>query len=127
MNILPKNLVLATVLGGLIWVIAFIIGAIVLSLGFEQSFISIVLSPVNVLMLLIFFWVYFDRVKMKKLVGEGFLLGVVWLLVNVVLDLLILIPMMKVDYATWFMTIGIKYLAMPVETAALGFVIEQLK
>jgi|GEM_PF-381902 len=66
---------------------------------------------------------YFDSVK-KDYVKEGMVVGVVWAAMNWALDFVVLVPMMKVDTAAYFMSIGIRYLMVPIIAVGMGMVVE---
>ena len=66
---------------------------------------------------------YFDAVK-KDFVLEGFIAGAVWAVMNWVLDFVVLVPMMKVDTPTYFMSIGLRYLMVPIISLGMGMAIE---
>jgi len=69
---------------------------------------------------------YFDCVK-KDYVKEGLVAGFVWAAMNWVLDFVVLVPMMKVDTAAYFMSIGIRYLMVPIIAVGMGMAIENAK
>ena len=69
---------------------------------------------------------YFDSMK-KDYVKEGMVVGVVWAVMNWVLDFVVLVPMMKVDTASYFMSIGIRYLMVPIIAVGMGMAVENGK
>ena len=66
---------------------------------------------------------YFDAVK-KDYVKEGLIVGAVWAVMNWVLDFVVLVPMMKVDTSTYFMSIGLRYLMVPIISVGMAMAIE---
>ena len=66
---------------------------------------------------------YFDCVK-KDYAKEGLVAGVVWAVMNWALDFIVLVPMMKVDTPTYFMSIGMLYISMPIIAVGMGMAIE---
>jgi hypothetical protein len=56
---------------------------------------------------------------------EAWLAGMVWLVLNLVLDLIILIPIAKMSYAEYFNSIGVRYLQIPVICIAAGTLLER--
>jgi len=66
---------------------------------------------------------YFDCIK-KNYVKEGMVVGVVWAVMNWALDFVVLVPMMKVDTTAYFMSIGIRYLVVPIIAVGMGMAIE---
>jgi hypothetical protein len=66
---------------------------------------------------------YFDAVK-KDYVKEGLVVGAVWAAMNWAMDFAVLVPVMKVDTATYFMSIGLRYLMVPIIAAGMGMAAE---
>ncbi|MFA6907261.1 MAG: hypothetical protein WC263_00360 [Candidatus Micrarchaeia archaeon] len=69
---------------------------------------------------------YFDAVK-KDYVKEGLVAGVTWAAMNWALDFVVLVPMMKVDTPAYFMSIGIRYLMVPIIAVGMGMAAENAK
>ncbi len=67
---------------------------------------------------------YFKYVE-SGFVRNGIIVGASWFAINVVLDALILIPIMKTTFAEYFMSIGISYSAIPTISIAMGFLLER--
>jgi hypothetical protein len=53
---------------------------------------------------------------------NGFVLGLYWLVINIVLDLLILVPITKIPVQEYLFDIGLRYLLMPIMSTAMGHV-----
>lgn len=71
----------------------------------------------------IFIIVYFSEVS-KDFVKESIILGVSWLVINLTLDLLILIPISKMTVSDYFIQIGIRYLIIPVMCITVGLALK---
>ncbi len=69
---------------------------------------------------------YFKNIKNDYL-KEGIIVGLVWFGINIVLDLLILIPMSGMSIMGYFMQIGLSYLAIPAMSIAVGTSLENKK
>ena len=54
--------------------------------------------------------------------GTGLVVGVGWLAINLVLDLLILVPLVHMPVALWFYDIGLRYLLLPIVSVGMGAV-----
>ncbi len=54
----------------------------------------------------------------------GLISGLVWLMINWALDFLILLPLNGQDPATYFMRIGLGYLAMPITGFFIGYALQ---
>jgi hypothetical protein len=65
---------------------------------------------------------YFKTVD-KNFVKEGALLGLLWLAINLILDILILVPMGKMTMGNYFTQIGLEYLMIPAMTILVGKVL----
>jgi len=62
---------------------------------------------------------YFRKIKADYL-KEGIITGIIWLVINILLDLLILIPMSGMPVSKYFTQIGLGYLAIPAMAVAVG-------
>lgn len=87
---------------------------------FLFKFIMIVVSGLIGVSLLI---MYFKDIKKDYLV-EGIFVGVSWLIINLILDILILIPMSGMTYLTYFSQIGLRYLIIPTISISMGFLLK---
>jgi hypothetical protein len=56
---------------------------------------------------------------------SGLLLGVYWLVINLVLDVAVLVPMSGMEIGFYFYDIGLRYLVLPIVAAAMGAVAER--
>lgn len=78
--------------------------------------IMIVVGSISAAFLLVS---YFKKIKTDYL-KEGIIVGVIWFCLNILLDLLVLIPMSGMSIPDYFMQIGLRYLAMPAMSVAVG-------
>jgi hypothetical protein len=51
--------------------------------------------------------------------------GLSWFAINIILDAVILIPIMKSTFANYFMTIGLSYFTIPAISIAMGYLLER--
>jgi len=58
-------------------------------------------------------------------IKAGIITGVSWFAINIILDLLILVPMMKTSFVEYFMSIGISYFSIPVISIAMAILLMQ--
>jgi hypothetical protein len=64
---------------------------------------------------------YFGPVK-KDFFGVGVVIGVVWLIISMGLDLIMVSSgFFKMSYAQYFTDIGLRYLSIPIYTAGMGY------
>jgi uncharacterized membrane protein YpjA len=62
---------------------------------------------------------YFKNITSDYL-KEGIIVGVVWFGINILLDLLVLIPMSGMSLSNYFIQIGFRYLVIPAMSIAVG-------
>jgi len=113
--------------GFLTWLIPFLLSFIfyskegVLSIDiFLFKSIMIVISGLIGVSLLI---LYFKDITKDYLI-EGITVGFSWLIINLILDLLILIPMSGMMYLDYFSQIGLRYLIIPTISIGMGLVLK---
>ena len=78
--------------------------------------IMIIIGSISAAFLLVS---YFKKIDVDFF-KEGVIVGVVWFILNILLDLLILIPMSGMSIPDYFTQIGLRYLAMPAMSIAVG-------
>ena len=62
---------------------------------------------------------YFRKID-KNYLPEAIMVGIVWFVLNILLDLLILVPMSKMAVGNYFAQIGLGYLTIPTMSIAIG-------
>jgi hypothetical protein len=68
---------------------------------------------------------YYAGVK-KNFFGEGVVIGVVWLAINLSLDLVMVYAgFFKMSPAQYFTDIGLRYLSIPIYTIGMGYALKQ--
>lgn len=67
---------------------------------------------------------YFRFVKSDFIIN-GFIVGLSWFAINIIFDTVILIPIMKTNFTDYFMTIGLGYIAIPVISISMGFLLQR--
>ncbi len=116
--------------GFLAWLIPFIAsfffytreGKLTIDIFFFKS-IMIVVGSFSAAILLIY---YFKKINADYF-KEGIFVGFAWFGINILLDLLILIPMSGMSITDYFTQIGIRYLAIPAMSIAVGTALENKK
>jgi hypothetical protein len=78
--------------------------------------IMIVVGSVSAAFLLIS---YFKKIS-SGFLREGIIVGIVWFGLNIALDLLVLVPISGMTIPDYFAQIGLRYLAMPAMSIAVG-------
>jgi hypothetical protein len=87
---------------------------------FFKSFMFVTATATAAVLLLS----YFRRVTDNYL-REGLLLGLLWLVMNLGLDLAVLVPLTGMSLRDYFVQISFGYLAIPIITVMLGKALEQ--
>ena len=116
--------------GFLAWLIPFVVafffyskeGGLVIDIFLFKS-IMIVVGAISGAFLLVS---YFKNIHANYLY-EGIIVGLTWLGINILLDLLVLVPMSEMSYADYFAQIGLRYLVMPVMSIMVGAVLANKK
>ncbi|CAF30075.1 hypothetical protein [Methanococcus maripaludis] len=84
-----------------------------------KSIMIVVSGLIGVSLLII----YFKDIKKDYLI-EGIFVGVSWLIINLILDILILIPMSGMTCLTYFSQIGLRYLIIPTISISMGLLLK---
>lgn len=66
---------------------------------------------------------YFKIIE-SDFIKNGVIVGLSWFVINIILDTVILIPIMKTTFLDYFMTIGIGYFAIPAVSIAMGYLLK---
>jgi uncharacterized membrane protein YpjA len=66
---------------------------------------------------------YFKRLE-RNYLYEGVKVGLVWFALNIILDLVVLVPMSGMSIGAYFAEIGLRYLILPTMSIAIGYVAE---
>lgn len=114
--------------GFLTWLIPFVLafafytpdGKVWIGIDLFKSIMIVIASLVGSLLLV----KYFKNVR-NNYFQEGVIVGLVWLAINLVLDILILLPMSKMALGQYFSQIGLRYLMIPIISTAFGMVLNQ--
>jgi uncharacterized membrane protein YpjA len=111
--------------GFIVWVVPYVSAIPLLGLmESDQIFFKTLMIVIGGLVGAICAALYFIKVE-KDYLKEGVWLGVVWLLVNWLLDFVALLPLSKMPYLQYFKEIGLRYLVMPAMTIPLGYVLSR--
>ena len=116
--------------GFLAWFIPFVAsfffytreGKLIIDIFLFKS-IMIVVGSIVVMFLLIS---YFKKINIDYL-KEGIIVGIIWFSINILLDLIILIPMSGMSITNYFMQIGLRYLVILTMSITVGMALENKK
>jgi len=120
-----KRIIKIVLWGFILWLILFIIGFIFWPLHESQfllfkSLMVVFSAFVGIIMLAL----YYKKVE-SNFVSEGVLIGVIWLVVNIVLDLIVLVGAFKSPMGEYFIGIGLRYLNIPIVSIGIGFILDK--
>jgi hypothetical protein len=87
------------------------------------SLFESIMSVLIAVAAMIFSYFYFRDIKTNFAV-EGIITGIVWFIIAIVIDLVMFLPAspMHMNFNDYMMTIGVKYLIIPVVTIGTGYV-----
>jgi uncharacterized membrane protein YpjA len=68
---------------------------------------------------------YFRALE-KDYLREGITVGLVWFTINILLDLVVLVPMSGMSIGDYFAQIGLRYLIIPTMGIAMGYVADSV-
>ncbi|HIH45358.1 MAG TPA: hypothetical protein HA257_09920 [Candidatus Methanoperedenaceae archaeon] len=116
--------------GFLAWLIPFVAslffytreGQLTINIFLFKS-IMVILGSFSAAILLVYYFKKIDSAYFR----EGIVVGLTWFGINIILDLLILIPMSGMSIADYFTQIGLLYLAIPAMSIAIGTALENKK
>jgi len=114
----------AFLFGCLIWVIAFVVAFALFPVRTTARPLFESIMPVVLSLVTVFFAHRYFRAVPADFAREGFLLGIVWMSTNILIDLpLMLSPSpMQMSLADYVGDIGVTYLLIPVVTTGIGAV-----
>ena len=110
--------------GFLIWLIPFAVSFFIYPLKIPMySLFESIMSVLIAVAAIIFSYLYFKDIK-TNFVMEGIITGIVWFIIAIVIDLLMFMPAspMHMNFTDYMMTVGVKYLIIPVITVGTGYV-----
>ncbi|MFA4843525.1 MAG: hypothetical protein WC632_01075 [Candidatus Margulisiibacteriota bacterium] len=111
--------------GFIVWVVPFVSSIPLLGLmQTDVHFFKTIMIMVGSLTGAICVALYFKKVE-KNYLSEGIWLGVVWLVLNWLLDFVCLLPLSKMPYLVYFQQIGLRYLVMPAMTIPVGYILQK--
>ena len=115
----------ALVYGIIVWLIPFLFAMLIFPIHetmrpFFESLMTIVIG----FAIILFAALYFKQVKLRFL-REGIQVGIAWIIINLVLDLIFLVWMFQMELAEYAMDIGVTYLMIPIITIGCGYILEK--
>ena len=110
--------------GFLVWLIPFVVSCIIFRLKASMPALFESIMPVVVVACTVVFAVVYLRKLKANFLKEGIIVGIIWLAICLVLDLLLFMEgPMKMSLADYMMDIGLVYLTIPTITVGLGWLL----
>ena len=109
--------------GFLVWLILFIIGFLIFPLQQTQILLfKTIMVVAGALVGMAMLVLYYRKVE-SNFVSEGIWVGVIWLTVNIVLDLIVLVGIFQNPVSEYFIGIGLRYLNIPIMSIGVGLIL----
>ena len=122
-----KQFLKATFLGFLTWLVPLIISFLFYNasgqVAIDQTLFKSIMIVISMLVVVPLLVVYFSKVT-SNFVAQAIIIGVWWFIINIALDAIVLLPWLKVDFATYMGQIGLRYLIMPITAIGFGWLLE---
>jgi hypothetical protein len=111
--------------GFCVWLIPFLFGFLFYdnngNLIIDVIFFKTIMLIVSALTGASFMVLYFNKLK-KDYLKAGIRIGAFWFLINILMDILVLIPMANLDIWTYLAQIGLRYVIIPIMSISIGIV-----
>lgn len=111
--------------GFIVWVVPYVTAIPLMGLMIsDPTFFKTIMIVEGTIVGMICAVAYFNGVK-KNYLQDSLVLGLVWLIVNWLLDFVLLIPFSKMPLDRYFLEIGLRYIGMLAPTVAIGYLLEK--
>jgi hypothetical protein len=118
-----KSYKLTLIYGFLIWIIVFAVAMAIFPIRNSNRALFESIMPVALTICVVIFGNLYFRKLETSFVKEGVTLGIVWLLINLIIDLALFMQgPMKMAFADYISDIGLTYLLIPAITIGFGYV-----
>ena len=113
--------------GFLVWLIPFVLSCLIFPLKTSLPALFESIMPVVVVIFTVVFAVVYLRKLKANFLREGIIVGIAWLVICLVFDLLMFMEgPMKMTFADYMMDIGLVYLMIPTITVGFGWLLEKV-
>lgn len=113
--------------GFLVWMMPFLVSFLIFSIHeSNRPLFESTMPLVLTITVVIFSVLYFKKLE-KDYLNESILVGVVWLIINLIIDLIMFLPdsPMQMSFVDYMMDIGITYLIIPTVVIGIGYLLEK--
>ncbi len=113
--------------GILIWLGPFLISFLIFPLRDTNRPLFESIMPLVLTLIVVFSSVLYFKKLDRRFIREGFIIGVIWFVINILIDLILFIPEspMQMTFSEYIMDIGLTYLIIPVITVGFGFLMRK--
>jgi len=117
--------------GILAWLIPFLISVLFVDMEgnfiIPQTFFKSIMIVVGSLVAVMLAVKYYKNIK-NNFVQEGIILGIIWFIISIALDLVMVFSnFFQMTVLEYFTDIGLRYLCIPIFTIGLGYALNQKK
>ncbi len=112
--------------GFLVWLVPFLVSFVVFPLRASMYPLFESIMSVIIAISVVVFSYFYVRDLDVNFVREGIISGIVWFIINIIIDLVIFMPAspMHMAFNDYIMGIGLKYLIIPSVTIGMGYMAE---
>ena len=113
--------------GILIWLIPFLVSFVVFPLKDSNRPLFESIMPVILTITVVIFSILFFKRVDREFMKEGFIIGIVWFTISIIIDLFMFIPesSMHMSLVDYIMDIGLTYLIILVIPVGFGYMLEK--
>jgi len=122
-----KSIMKAVAYGFAVWVIPFVVAIMIFPIRISDRPLFESIMPVVVTLSVVSFSILYLRTMQSGFLKESIILGLVWLAISILLDLLMFMPEspMKMSFVNYMKDIGLTYLIIPTITIGFGYLSEK--
>ena len=112
--------------GFFVWLIPFLISLLIYPIKeYANTLFESIMAVIITITVVLIAAAYFKGIN-KNFLKEGVIIGTVWFLLSILIDLLLFIPAspMQMSFTNYMMDIGLTYLIIPVITTGFGYLLQ---
>jgi len=112
--------------GFLTWLVPFVVAFLIYPIRTSyRSLFESIMAVVVTISAVLFAVLYFRKLTTGFL-SQGILVGIIWFVINIVLDLILFMEgPMKMSFSDYIMDIGLTYLIIPAVTIGFGYILQR--
>lgn len=121
-----KSLKNALIYGFFIWPLPFLVAFVIYPLKISNPALFESIMPVVITIVTVCFAILYFKGLESDQMKEGIILGVMWFLISIFIDLLMFMwGPMKMTFTNYMMDIGLTYLITPAVTIGMGYLVDK--